>query len=56
MFEVSILPRTEEENDFRTPCYFTFENIVELHHFLDMIYEHGDSIKCEIIPVADSPF
>ena len=49
IYFVEILPKEEIENDYRTPCYFRFDDLEKVKSFLDVVMEQG-TVVCTITP------
>lgn len=47
-FEVKLLPNSEEENEYSTPCYFHFEDYQKLTEFIQIVSEFGDDISINL--------
>lgn len=41
---VSITPEGEEENEYSTPCVFTFHNSVDAMDFANSVLLHGEVV------------
>lgn len=43
-YKVSITPEGEEENEYSTPCVFTFDNIIDAMDFSSSVMVHGEVV------------
>lgn len=53
-FEVKLLPNSEEESEYSTPCYFHFKNYQKLTEFIQIVSEFGDDISINLFVTNDN--
>ena len=48
MHDVTIYPFKDKDNEYATPCEFSFDTYEETSAFLDTVFMHGDDLCIEI--------
>jgi hypothetical protein len=45
---VRLEPDDQEDNEYSTPCYFTFDETNDIATFLKLVVKHGDHVSMYI--------